>query len=162
MYGHLIHHQSSSGRCGLSFEYCIGFMGISLSGICFQKPSIRKRRNPKETADLTSIQELISDIDCNCHPGLMDIVGHCTYIGMADGVFALLQHNTHLYLADVVNLSKELMYQQVLRRFAHFNAIQLSDAAPLPQLIMLALKDEDLDLQGDGNDGLKERIAEVT
>ena len=36
--------------------------------------------------------------------GMMDIVRHCTYVGMADDVFALLQHNTHLYLANVVNL----------------------------------------------------------
>lgn len=53
------------------------------------------------------------------------------------------------------------MYQLVLRRFAHFNAIQLSDPAPLPELIMLALKEEDLDLENSENDDLKEKIAEV-
>lgn len=53
------------------------------------------------------------------------------------------------------------MYQQVLRRFAHFNAIQLSDPAPLPELILLALKEEELDADGDGNDDLKKKIAEV-
>lgn len=53
------------------------------------------------------------------------------------------------------------MYQQVLRRFAHFNAIQLSDPAPLPELIVLALKEEDLDLESSENDDLKEKIAEV-
>ncbi|KAK4490026.1 hypothetical protein RD792_000680, partial [Penstemon davidsonii] len=58
--------------------------------------------------------------------------------------------------------SKELMYQQVLRRFAHFSAIQLSDPAPLSELIMLALKEEDLDPEGNENDDLKEKIAEVT
>lgn len=95
------------------------------------RSSIRQRRNPKETADLTSIQELIDEIDCNCHSGkflikwrycfvglknlgdtsltysfvgLLEVVRHCTYIGMADDVFALLQHDTHLYLANVVNL----------------------------------------------------------
>ncbi|XP_057994844.1 DNA mismatch repair protein MLH1 isoform X2 [Hevea brasiliensis] len=125
------------------------------------RSSVRQRRNPKETADLTSIQELINDIDCNCHSGLLDIVRQCTYIGMADDIFALLQHSTHLYLANVVNLSKELMYQQVLRRFAHFNAIQLSDPAPLPELIMLALKEEDLDPESNENDDLKEKIAEM-
>jgi DNA mismatch repair protein MLH1 len=36
--------------------------------------------------------------------GIMDIVKHCTYVGMADDVFALLQHKTHLYLANIVNL----------------------------------------------------------
>lgn len=125
------------------------------------RSSIRQRRNPKETADLTSIQELVNDIDSNSHSGLLDIVRNCTYIGMADDDFALLQHTTHLYLANVVNLSKELMYQQVLQRFAHFNAIQLSDPAPLPELILLALKEEDVNTEGDENNDLKERIAEM-
>ncbi|KAL3845674.1 hypothetical protein ACJIZ3_003077 [Penstemon smallii] len=131
------------------------------SGLTSVRSSIRQRRNPRETADLTSIQELIRDVDSSCHSELLDIVGHCTYVGMADDVFALLQHNTHLYLANVINLSKELMYQQVLRRFAHFSAIQLSDPAPLSELIMLALKEEDLDPEGNENDDLKEKIAEM-
>lgn len=54
------------------------------------------------------------------------------------------------------------MYQQVLRRFAHFSAIQLSDPAPLRELIMLALKEEDLEPEGCEYDDLKEKIAEVT
>lgn len=53
------------------------------------------------------------------------------------------------------------MYQQVLRRFAHFNAIQLSDPAPLQELIILALKEEDLETECNGNHDLKEKIAEV-
>ncbi|GMQ02111.1 hypothetical protein CsSME_00048492 [Camellia sinensis var. sinensis] len=131
------------------------------SSLTSVRSSIRQRRNPKEAADLTSIQELIDDIDNKCHSALLDIVRHCTYIGMADDVFALLQHNTHLFLANMVTLSKELMYQQVLRRFAHFNAIQLSDPAPLPELIMLALKEEDVDPECNEKDELKEKIAEM-
>nr|XP_048331834.1 DNA mismatch repair protein MLH1 isoform X2 [Ziziphus jujuba var. spinosa] len=131
------------------------------SSLTAVRSSIRQRRKPKETADLTSIQELIDEIDCNCHSGLLEVVRHCTYIGMADDVFALLQHDTHLYLANVVNLSKELMYQQVFRRFAHFNAIQLSDPAPLQELIMLALKEEDLETECSGDHDLKEKIAEM-
>ncbi|XP_020538956.1 DNA mismatch repair protein MLH1 isoform X2 [Jatropha curcas] len=131
------------------------------SSLTAVRSSIRQRRNPKETADLTSIQELINDVEHNCHSGLLDIVRQCTYIGMADDIFVVLQHNTHLYLANVVNLSKELMYQQVLRRFAHFNAIQLSDPAPTKELIMLALKEEDWDPESNENDDLKEKIAEM-
>lgn len=54
------------------------------------------------------------------------------------------------------------MYQQVLRRFAHFNAIQLSEPAPLSELILLALKEEDLDPECSEKDQLNEKIAEVT
>ncbi|XP_031389745.1 DNA mismatch repair protein MLH1 isoform X2 [Punica granatum] len=126
------------------------------------RSSVRQRRNnPTEAADLTSIQLLIREIDSNSHCGLLDIVRDCTYVGMADDVYALLQHNTRLYLANVVNLSKELMYQQVLRRFAHFNGIQLSDPTPLQELIILALREEDLDPDSNENDDLKKKIAEM-
>ncbi|XP_057453907.1 DNA mismatch repair protein MLH1 [Lotus japonicus] len=125
------------------------------------RSSVRQRRNPKDSTKLTSLDQLRDEINSNCDPGMMDIVRHCTYVGMADDIFALLQHNTHLYLANVVNLSKELMYQQVLSRFAHFNAIQLSDPVPLKDLIILALKEEDLDSECNDDDEFKEKIAEM-
>lgn len=53
------------------------------------------------------------------------------------------------------------MYQQVLRRFAHFNAIQLSDPAPLTELLVMALKEEAS--APESNDvHLHETIAEVS
>ncbi|XP_019441033.1 PREDICTED: DNA mismatch repair protein MLH1 isoform X2 [Lupinus angustifolius] len=125
------------------------------------RSSVRQRRNPKGSLDLTSVQELLDEINNKCDPGMMDIVRHCTYIGMADDVFAVIQHNTHLYLVNVVNLSKELIYQQVLSRFARLNAISISDPLPLKDLIILALKDEDLDSECNDEDHLQEKIAEV-
>ncbi|KAL8482478.1 hypothetical protein ACS0TY_028597 [Phlomoides rotata] len=156
--------QDPAGRLHayLQVKQCSQLQVQGSSCLASVRSSIRQRRNPRETADLSSIQELIREIDSSCHSELLDIVGNCSYIGMADDVFALLQHKTHLYLANVVNLSKELMYQQVLRRFAHFSAIQLSDPAPLPELIILALKEEDLDPEGNENDDLKEKIAEMS
>ncbi|KAM0911334.1 hypothetical protein ACQ4PT_013540 [Festuca glaucescens] len=91
--------------------------------------------------------------------GLLDIVKNCTYVGVADEVFALIQHNTRLYLVNVVNVSKELMYQQALCRFGNFNAIQLSEPAPLRELMMMALKDDES--ISDENDKEKLEIAEV-
>ncbi|XP_045821475.1 DNA mismatch repair protein MLH1 isoform X1 [Trifolium pratense] len=125
------------------------------------RSSVRQRRSLKDSAELTSVEELLDEISNNYDPGMMDIVKHCTYVGMADDVFALLQHKTHLYLANIVNLSKELMYQQVLSRFGHFNAIQLSDPAPIKDLIILALKEEDIDSECNDDDTFKEKIAEM-
>ena len=54
------------------------------------------------------------------------------------------------------------MYQLVLQRFGYFNAIQLSEPAPLQELIMLALTEEDPDSEGIENDDLKVKIAQVS
>lgn len=39
---------------------------------------VRQRRNPKETANLTSIQDLVAEIDKNCHAGslLVESLNH--------------------------------------------------------------------------------------
>ncbi|RLN23432.1 DNA mismatch repair protein MLH1 [Panicum miliaceum] len=120
---------------------------------------VRSRRNPKDACDLSSRHELLTEVDSNCHPGLLDVVKNCTYVGLADEVLALIQHNTRLYLVNVVNVSKELMYQQALCRFGNFNAIQLSEPAPVRELLLMALKDDEL--MGDENDEEKLEIAEV-
>eukprot|EP00850_Spirogloea_muscicola_P020491 SM000217S06873 [mRNA] locus=s217:172151:179282:- [translate_table: standard] len=93
--------------------------------------------------------------------GLSDIVKQNTYVGMADDDFALIQHKTKLYLVNVVTLSKELFYQQVIRRFSHFNAIKLSSPAPLLELLLMALDDEEHLGNWQENDGPKEKIAEL-
>jgi DNA mismatch repair protein MLH1 len=52
------------------------------------------------------------------------------------------------------------MYQQALCRFGNFNAIQLSEPAPLRELMMMALKDDES--ISDENDKEKLEIAEVS
>ncbi|AQK98096.1 DNA mismatch repair protein MLH1 [Zea mays] len=120
---------------------------------------VRSRRNPKDAGDLSSRHELLMEIDSHCHPGLLEVIKNCTYVGLADEVSALIQYNTHLYLVNVVNVSKELMYQQALCRFGNFNAIQLSEPAPLQELLLMALKDDES--IGDENDEEKLEIAEA-
>ena len=57
--------------------------------------------------------------------------------------------------------SKELVYQQVLRRFAHFNVMRLSTPAPLMELLMLALDEEERMGRWSECDGPKDQIAQV-
>uniref|UniRef100_A0A804U9H8 Glyceraldehyde 3-phosphate dehydrogenase NAD(P) binding domain-containing protein n=1 Tax=Zea mays TaxID=4577 RepID=A0A804U9H8_MAIZE len=56
-------------------------------------------------------------------------------------------------------ICKELMYQQALCCFGNFNAIQLSEPAPLQELLLMALKD--YESIGDENDEEKLEIAEA-
>lgn len=57
--------------------------------------------------------------------------------------------------------SKELIYQQVLRRFAHFNEVRLSTPAPLYDLLMMALDEEESTGRWSESDGPKDQIAQV-
>ena len=52
------------------------------------------------------------------------------------------------------------MYQQALCRFGNFNAIQLSEPAPLLELLTMALKDDES--MSDVNEKEKLEIAEVS
>ncbi|KAL2653676.1 hypothetical protein R1flu_021804 [Riccia fluitans] len=122
---------------------------------------VRQRRNPKQSADLTSIQELLAAVDRENHSGLMDILKNCIYVGMADDNMALVQYKTYLYLINVVAFSKELMYQQVLRRFAHFLSLQLSAPASLYDLCIVALDQEEIEGRWHESDGSKTQIAKL-
>ncbi|BBN11049.1 DNA mismatch repair protein MLH1 [Marchantia polymorpha subsp. ruderalis] len=122
---------------------------------------VRQRRNPRESADLTSIQELLASVDQETHSGLLEIVKNCIYVGMADDNMALVQYKTYLYLINVYAFSKELMYQQVLRRFAHFLPMQLSSLAPLQELFMVALDREEVEGRWHESDGPKAQIAKL-
>lgn len=54
-------------ECALSVSSVRVFIPKSLNSPC--RSSIRQRRNPKETADLSSIQELVDEINSKCHSG---------------------------------------------------------------------------------------------
>ena len=45
--------------------------------------------------------------------GLVDLVRHHIYVGLADHTLAVLQHGTGLYLADMQRLSMDMFRQQV-------------------------------------------------
>ena len=47
--------------------------------------------------------------------GLVDLVRHHIYVGLADHTKAVLQHGTGLYLADLQRLSMDMFHQQVQR-----------------------------------------------
>ncbi|GBO11265.1 DNA mismatch repair protein MLH1, partial [Araneus ventricosus] len=92
---------------------------------------------------LTSVLELRSAIEKDCHSGLYEIIQNMTFVGCVDQKVALFQHNTKLYLGNTHELSKELFYQIMLRDFGNFGALRLSNPAPTAELAMIALDSED-------------------
>ncbi|XP_071041706.1 DNA mismatch repair protein Mlh1 isoform X2 [Parasteatoda tepidariorum] len=115
-------------------------------------PSNEEKGNDKKNCDevpqrveiqLTSVLELREEIEKNCHAGLHEILQNLTFVGCVDQKYALFQHNTKLYLANTHEISKELFYQIMLKDFGNFGALRLSNPAPISELAMLALDNEE-------------------
>eukprot|EP00002_Diphylleia_rotans_P021501 TRINITY_DN4181_c0_g1_i1.p1 TRINITY_DN4181_c0_g1~~TRINITY_DN4181_c0_g1_i1.p1 ORF type:complete len:725 (-),score=164.77 TRINITY_DN4181_c0_g1_i1:66-2240(-) len=93
----------------------------------------------KTNVRLTSVRNLISEVNDNCHSDLLELIRDHTYVGYVTPSLSLIQYRTKLYLVNVCNLSKDLMYQQTLARFAHLSAIRLNPPAPISELVKVAI-----------------------
>ncbi|XP_024542568.1 LOW QUALITY PROTEIN: DNA mismatch repair protein MLH1 [Selaginella moellendorffii] len=126
---------------------------------------VRQRRHSNDTSGSSSgssaVERMLAAVDTETHSGLLEIIRHSTFIGMADDVLALIQHKTRLYLMNCLTLSKELMYQQALVRLRRLNALRLSNPAPVYDLIVMALDEEEQCGNYHATDGSKDGIAQV-
>ncbi|KAK9813170.1 hypothetical protein WJX72_010077 [[Myrmecia] bisecta] len=119
----------------------------------------RQQRNPQAVHELTSIQELIAEVENGVHEGMTEIIRKHTYVGMADNTLGLLQHGTRLYLVDVAVLTRDMFYLQVLKRFEHYSSIRINPAVRVSELAELAVEAEQANGAWNDEDGSKEEVA---
>ncbi|GAM26719.1 hypothetical protein SAMD00019534_098940 [Acytostelium subglobosum LB1] len=118
-------------------------------------PNRTKRYKPTE---LTSIKDLLKTVDNNLHSGLQEFFSDCVFVGCLDHTFSLAQHKTKLYLINVEILSKELIYQSILRGFAAFDTIKFVTPLSINTMILTSLDSPCSGWQPE--DGSKEKIAD--
>ncbi|XP_006635764.2 DNA mismatch repair protein Mlh1 isoform X1 [Lepisosteus oculatus] len=107
---------------------------------------------------LTSIRELRTVISDQAHKGLQEMLQNHSYVGCVSPQWALIQHQTKLYLLNTTKLSQELFYQILIYDFGNFGVLRLSTPAPLYDLAMLALDSPESGWTEE--DGPKEGLAE--
>ncbi|KAF2350087.1 DNA mismatch repair protein family [Trinorchestia longiramus] len=117
-----------------------------------QQPS--KRRQLR----LTSVCELLKEVNTRCHSGLQDILKNHTFVGCVDEHLALIQHNTSLYLTRTQHLCEQMFYQMLLKDFGNHGVIKLSTPASLSELAVLAL--DQPESGWNEADGSKESLAD--
>ncbi|KAK6491699.1 DNA mismatch repair protein Mlh1-like [Huso huso] len=120
--------------------------------------SVPKRRIIK----LTSIKELRSEISEQTHKGLQEMLQNHSYVGCVNPQWALVQHQTKLYLLNTTKLRHAqlptLFYQILIYDFGNFGVLRLSTPAPLYDLAMLALESPESGWTED--DGPQEGLAQ--
>ena len=112
-----------------------------------QTPDTKRRRDVK----LASVKKLRDRISLNGDEKLRELIANHTFVGCVDREFALLQHETKLFIASTPMLTQHLFYQIVLDDFANFDALRLEPPVPIDQLGLLALEQKESGwTEGDG------------
>ena len=90
-----------------------------------------------------------------------NIKQNCTWLTPSNsGTFHIGAH-PHIFIVQQFSwTSKELFYQLALKGFSNFGFIHLSQPAPIYDLVMIALEEEDLSEWGEGMPS-KEEIGKV-
>ncbi|KAG2448592.1 hypothetical protein HYH02_006483 [Chlamydomonas schloesseri] len=120
-----------------------------------------RRAPPAVVTRDPAVLGLLAEVAADCHVGLGDLLREHTFVGMADGSLALLQHGTRLYLADVGALSGDLFYQLALARWEQPLRLALEPPPLVSELVALGL--QLLEVQGEWQpeDGSPAELGEL-
>lgn len=92
--------------------------------------------------DLASIKELKNEIEARKSVSLKSVLQEMVFVGVVDNNYILTQYKTYLYLVDIVELAKELFYQQVIFNFSKFSYIFLSNKLNIYDIFSRLLLDQ--------------------
>ena len=111
----------------------------------------------QRTIKLTSVRNLRRLVEEKEHLGVKSILDGHKFVGCVNRALSLVQHLTQLYLVNTQRLSQELFYQIILYRFGNFGYLELSEPAPVAELVRLVLDTPDSGWEPD--DGDKDDLA---
>lgn len=91
--------------------------------------------NESDASQLRSVVTLLGNCAACGSPALTRTVTRGTLIGAVDRQFALLQHESSLYLIHITKIVKECIYQSILTRIGRLPYLLLRPALPLRLLL---------------------------
>jgi DNA mismatch repair protein MLH1 len=108
-----------------------------------------KKQKQIDEETLESIQILLEESKCESdHEGINKLMKDHHYVGFVNSNLSLIQHNDKLYVVNVYNVSKELMYQMCLKKFSKFRKIRLSEPLDIQTLLFSASQDKEFSEKG--------------
>ncbi|KAG0356514.1 DNA mismatch repair protein [Podila minutissima] len=106
------------------------------------RQSTLRTKSTRVEVRLTSVLQLREEVKKQGHPVLTPIFANHTFVGILDNQRGLIQNELALYLVHFEAVSEELFYQICLRDFSNFGFIRLSTPAPIKDMVLMALDDE--------------------
>lgn len=85
------------------------------------------------------VKALLEDIETTRDKHLTEIVLNSVLVGVADARYLLLQHDTSLYMVDIIEVVKECAFQSIIWRIGQLPKLKLKPSLCLVDLISYAL-----------------------
>lgn len=121
-------------------------------------PLQRNRKKQKHLSDLSSIKELQAEVQSKCNESLREKVEKLKFVGIANKSKSLVQCENILYLCDTKQLCRELIYQQAISNFEHFDKLEFNDGLKIRELAAIGFEMKEADWKEE--DGPKAILAE--
>ena len=105
-----------------------------------QSGPVPASRMPRlEDPHLTSVRDLVKGLEGDRHYGLQQLFENHIFVGSVSGRFAVVQHETKLYLVDTRALSTQLCYESALRRIGQCTPLAFKTPIKLEPMMRLGL-----------------------
>ncbi|MES1916201.1 MAG: hypothetical protein MHM6MM_008044 [Cercozoa sp. M6MM] len=91
---------------------------------------VRNKRNRRRPTDLSSVNELLDELDAQRHESLDDLFARHFFVGLVDDEhldMAVVQCDTQLMLVRIPTVTRDFFFEQALRNFAHHPRISLNE-----------------------------------
>ncbi|KAL7034711.1 hypothetical protein ACKWTF_008070 [Chironomus riparius] len=131
----------------------------NVSQIVQSSPESRKMQKKQiESTRLSSIKELISDVETNCNENLKEQLRNLKFVGNVNRSKSLIQCENILYLCDNRRLGWELFYQLSLKYFENFDVFEFEDPLDIKELAMIGFNLDECSWNEE--DGPKENLSD--
>ncbi|ORM39342.1 DNA mismatch repair protein Mlh1 [Babesia sp. Xinjiang] len=89
------------------------------------------------------VKKLIKDFELDRDKNLTEIILNSVFVGAVDKQYIILQHDTHLYMVDIVQIAKECTFQSIIWRIGQLPKLVLNPPICLIDIISFALAREE-------------------
>lgn len=90
-----------------------------------------------ESTKLSSINELLKEVEDNCDVELKNQIRKLKFVGNADRNKSLIQCENILYICNNRNIARELFYQESLRKFENYGTLQFETPLKIQEMARL-------------------------
>jgi DNA mismatch repair protein MLH1 len=100
----------------------------------------KKMKLLENTHELTSVYNILQELESQAHDGLTKMFRNSVYIGYVSAELSLIQYEQKLYILDIRHISAAFMYQLCFTKFAKIKKLILSTRIDVRKMVKASVE----------------------